>query len=1078
VTSTEYHLRLDGGSDTVPGARRLVDRAVLDGLPASIGLDAELVVTELVTNALLHAGPPVDVRLVITPGQLRAEVVDRSHVTPVVARPGADAMTGRGLRLVVAMSQRWGVEPRRDGKMVWAEVTGTAPTTPSPEVDVDALLASWPDDDVAGEPRFAISLGDVPTDLLLAAKGHVDNLVREFALASTGAASGASAAVPPRLSRLIETVATRFAEARQSIKRQALAAASAGERRTSLVLTLPVSAAEAGEEYLAALDEVDAYARAARLLTLESPPQHRAFRRWYVQALVEQLRRVAAGKSLRTPPTLEQHLLDELGVVAMAQQATDRVARLQSVTAALAGAATHEQVAAVVVSVGVQTLAASGGSLVVPADDEHIAVPGSVGYADALIESLRAERLDAELPAATALRTGQPVWLESRHERDRRFPALTGMEPSTASLCAVPLVVGGQTVGALRFSFEVPRLFDEDERRFVLALAAQTAQALDRSDLYHRERAARGVAERLASRLTHLQDVTAALAAARDADRVADLTVHEAADTLGATLAALCVVDGPDTVRVMRMRGASPQSERQWQRFPLSADLPASESIRTGKPVVVGSRDELTRRYPALAGQVPEERALVCVPLSVADEPFGSLSLSFPADHVLDDAEFQLLLTIGRQCALALERARLFATERSARQRTMFLADATQLLTSSLEPTETLEHLTALLVPEFADWAIVHLLAPGSGGVAPTAVAHRDPAVTDQLRELLDQQRLDATASGGVGEVLRTGRSVRYARVPDEIRARAIHGVTDPVLAAQLAPRSGMAVALQARGRIIGVVALARTTEVRYADEDLRLVEDVAARAAVAVLNAQEYDREREAAVTLQRSLLPQQLPSVPGVSFAWRYLPAGAGTHVGGDWYDVIPLEGGRVGLVIGDVMGRGLHAAAVMGQLRATARAYAAMSGKPPDVLRELDIAVGRLEQSQITTAAFGVLDPQSGALTIASAGHLPPLVVTADGTAAYLEVEPGPPLGAGTPDYPELTTTLSPGTMLLLFTDGLVEDRLRPVDEGLELLRKAASSATDPEGLCQRALIALGRDQAHDDDTAMLAVALDPR
>jgi serine phosphatase RsbU (regulator of sigma subunit) len=242
----------------------------------------------------------------------------------------------------------------------------------------------------------------------------------------------------------------------------------------------------------------------------------------------------------------------------------------------------------------------------------------------------------------------------------------------------------------------------------------------------------------------------------------------------------------------------------------------------------------------------------------------------------------------------------------------------------------------------------------------------------------------------------------------------------------------------------------------------------------VAVDHAEQFRRERDAAVTLQRSLLPQRLPRLQRVGFAWRYLPGAAGTYIGGDWYDVIPLDGQRVALVIGDVMGRGLRAAAVMGQLRATARAHASSDLGPAAVLARLDTAVAGLEQEQITTALFAILDPATRSLTVASAGHLPPLVTTGR-EAYYLDVEPGPPLGAGQAVYPELSITLPEESTLLLFTDGLVEDRHRPVEVGMESLRTAAVRVTDPETLCDRALSSLGRDSAHDDDTAMLAVAL---
>ncbi|HWH31500.1 MAG TPA: GAF domain-containing protein, partial [Egibacteraceae bacterium] len=327
-------------------------------------------------------------------------------------------------------------------------------------------------------------LGDVPTQLLLSAKGHVDNLVREFALAAGGAASGTTAAVPAHLAQLIDTVVHRFAEARDSIKRQALAAARQGHDHLRLELRLPVSAARAGEEYLAALDQADAYCRAARLLTLESPPQHRVFRRWYVGELVAQLRQAAEGHEPAPAETFEERLLREIDAFAAAERTAERFARLHSLSAALASAGTPEAVTEAVLREGVAALGATGGAVLVASPAGELAVPTAVGYGEQVMARLRAESPDAELPAAVALRTGEPVWLESREARDARFPELEGVEPGTLSMCAVPLIVDGRTVGAMRFSFSRNRLFDAEERDFIDTMAAQTAQALDRALMY------------------------------------------------------------------------------------------------------------------------------------------------------------------------------------------------------------------------------------------------------------------------------------------------------------------------------------------------------------------------------------------------------------------------------------------------------------------------------------------------------------------------------------------------------------------------------------------------------------------
>lgn len=487
-------LLLDAHPGAVRVARALVEREAVARGAVGIVDDVALIAAEMIANALQHGTPPIVIAVGGDADAIRVEVRDANPLPPV--RPAASTvnMTGRGLTLIAALATAWGVEPDEGGgKTVWAEVAAgrELPDHPAGTFDLDSLLATWPDLRGLGgrEAHHTVVLGDVPTDLLLEAKAHVDNLVREFSLAATSAELGADA--PEHLARLIQTVVHGFAHARDSIKRQALAAARRGEARTRLVLDLPESAAEAGEAYLAALDEADAYARAARLLTLETPHAHWLFRHWYVEAVVRQLRALAVGRDPDPVVPFEVRMVEEIQRLDMLQRATDRAARLQRVTAALARARTPEDVAAVVVSEGVAALGAAGGGLLVPAEDgEHLAVPGTVGYGEELVGALREERLDAELPAATALRTGEAVWLESRNERDLTYPALRGFEAATVSMCAVPLRAGGRVLGALRFSFSTRRFFDDDERQFVLALAAQTAQTLMRTEMYAAEREA------------------------------------------------------------------------------------------------------------------------------------------------------------------------------------------------------------------------------------------------------------------------------------------------------------------------------------------------------------------------------------------------------------------------------------------------------------------------------------------------------------------------------------------------------------------------------------------------------------
>jgi len=232
--------------------------------------------------------------------------------------------------------------------------------------------------------------------------------------------------------------------------------------------------------------------------------------------------------------------------------------------------------------------------------------------------------------------------------------------------------------------------------------------------------------------------------------------------------------------------------------------------------------------------------------------------------------------------------------------------------------------------------------------------------------------------------------------------------------------------------------------------------------------------RHRETAVTLQRSLLPQELEQPDDLRIAATYQPGGTDAAVGGDWYDVITLGAGRTALVIGDVMGRGVRAAAVMGQLRTAVRAYARLDLPPHEVLQLLDGLAAEIDASQIATCAYAVHDPNEGRLVYSSAGHLPILVCDEDGTVHRAEDPTGPPLGTGGWIHTSGTIPLPPGSTAVLYTDGLVERRSEDIDEGVAALERALSGAKgSPQVVCDRLIRSLGVTAEHDDDVAVLVV-----
>ncbi|MFI6266569.1 PP2C family protein-serine/threonine phosphatase [Micromonospora sp. NPDC051006] len=271
--------------------------------------------------------------------------------------------------------------------------------------------------------------------------------------------------------------------------------------------------------------------------------------------------------------------------------------------------------------------------------------------------------------------------------------------------------------------------------------------------------------------------------------------------------------------------------------------------------------------------------------------------------------------------------------------------------------------------------------------------------------------------------------------------------------------------------QVIGVLHVGTLTPRRFTQDDVELLRLVADRASLAT-QARLSRLDRAAAVALQRSLLPARPQAVPGLDVAARYVP-GAAVGVGGDWYDLFALPSGQIGFAIGDVAGNGLRAAVVMGRIRSALRAYALETDDPADVLTRLDRKVQLFEPDVMATALYAVLDPSTGDLTLSSAGHLPPVLTERDEPSRLIAVAPDLPLGAYR-NAPRHSTRISlpPGSCLFLYTDGLVERRTRPLDDGVELLR-AALTCAPADTMCTTAMAALLDEAAAVDDVAVLAV-----
>jgi len=283
-----------------------------------------------------------------------------------------------------------------------------------------------------------------------------------------------------------------------------------------------------------------------------------------------------------------------------------------------------------------------------------------------------------------------------------------------------------------------------------------------------------------------------------------------------------------------------------------------------------------------------------------------------------------------------------------------------------------------------------------------------------------------------------------------------------------------MLVPLVARGVMLGMAAFCRAENPEpYDEDDLRLVSDLASRAAVHIDNARLYTREHDAAVTFQRSLLPQAIPDLAGLDIAHRYQPASRAAEVGGDWFDVIPLDDGRAALVVGDVTGHSVHAAAVMGQLRTTIAALARLGHPPEEIMAQLSRVVAAEGEEAGATCLYAVYDPASRRCRLTSAGHLPPALRHPGGSVEFLDVPGGVMLGAAQGDYAVTDIDLPAGSVLALYTDGLIEQPGQDLSTGMSQLARAlaAGPAQSPDQLCDSVLANTG-PHARDDIALLLA------
>ncbi|MFE2303446.1 SpoIIE family protein phosphatase [Streptomyces sp. NPDC059445] len=432
------------------------------------------------------------------------------------------------------------------------------------------------------------------------------------------------------------------------------------------------------------------------------------------------------------------------------------------------------------------------------------------------------------------------------------------------------------------------------------------------------------------------------------------------------------------------------------------------------------------------------------------------------------------------------ERHRAAAEADRARRRLALVASASTRVGTTLEVEQTARELADIAAPELADVVAVDVLdsvlacrprrRPDNGPEFFRALALKASHPTVALRAADPPGDL-ATYDGDrlVTLCVHTGRPVLVRHVGERDLPRIARDAEGTALLAQAGVHSYLAVPLIAHGEVLGALDLKRTRNpLPFDDDDVVLAGELATRAAVAIDNARWFQSVRNTAVTLQRSLLPEHPPHLSGLEVASRYQPAQSTSEVGGDWYDVIPLAGDRTALVVGDVMGNGIDAAATMGRLRTATCAYADLDLDPGEVLQHLDKITCDLEH-YIVTCLYAVYDPHSGHVRIANAGHMPPALVRPGTSPALLDLPSGAPLGVGGVPFETTTVAFEAGDLLVLYTDGLVETRLHPIDDRLNVLLSFLDEPGRPlEEICDLLLYGLRNSDDHDDVALLIARA----
>jgi serine phosphatase RsbU (regulator of sigma subunit) len=685
-----------------------------------------------------------------------------------------------------------------------------------------------------------------------------------------------------------------------------------------------------------------------------------------------------------------------------------------------------------------------------------------MGYPEELIDSWRRVSLSLSAPLTDALR-GDPVIVSSAAGLSERYPFL---ESNPLSGCPVMAAVAvcdatDRRIGVLGFSFSASvAVNDADLQQVAAALAQRFPDGpADSGDVGSR-----------------LQELSRAFLAATDVEQVLDVLVARAQLLLGAEMVVISTLD-ESTGTLQMVRGRTP-ADVHVQSISDLAGVPllARDALATGAPVLLRSIAERDLRYPTLAGVGVQYQSVAALALRSDHRDWGVVEFGWGRPQKFPTSQVAVLEQVGALCAAALASAHQQANEKAARLR---LEQATTRLQELITLTRQLALAT---LPDDVASVVIDLARRALGADAATLTAydgHRPavhlaarglPGVFEGEPRMRRGQRPAFEQLALVQDLLRSRRPVlvssfadRNARYPDMANN-------------QVTQQAWANLPLVLGERFVGLASFGWNAPRTFTDDDVAFLEALADHAAIALERVELLTASRSVAETMQHSLLPAALPATPRFTFAARYQPA-RHLPVGGDWYDVVVLSSSRVAVVVGDVVGHGAAAAAVMGQLRSALTSCLLDGYSPRRALEHLDRFARRVPGARASSVACMLADADRETLTVAHAGHLPALLLDATGTR-YLGHATGPVLGvAPQPRYAQRRVRLMHGASVLLYTDGLIERRDEDIDTGLARLADTLTTARDaaPDSIASTVLDAALAAGAGDDDIALICTRL---